>query len=59
MLLVRINGQSRFELPYIFKEIIIKKGICRKYTLFPMQISFFITLIRKAAVVIVIVYYGG
>jgi hypothetical protein len=54
MLLVRINGKSRFELSYIFKEIIIKKGICRKYTSFPMQISF-----RQAAVVIVIVYYGG
>jgi hypothetical protein len=40
MLLVRINGKSRFELSYIFKEIIIKKGICRKYTLFPVQISF-------------------
>ena len=54
MLLVRISRKSRFELPYMFKEIIIKKGISRKYTLFPMRIS-----LRQAAVVFVIVYYGG
>jgi len=48
MLLVRISGQSIFELSFIFNEIIITKGTCNKSTLLPMIIAF-----RKGAVVIV------
>ena len=36
MLFAKMKGQSRFELSFIFNDIIIKKGTCSKSTLLPI-----------------------